>query len=190
MKYQTLDAIGDALIDATSSETDAMFEQGRIILSAVAEGFDVDAITRHCAGLVRRTHRTLYKRYAVARTFKEPHPELTYEFHSLCAALVDYRQSDEKAIAEQQKQAQAWLDRAASENYSTRTLRAAIQAAGGKLDEKPFILLDGAMAYLSSARDGYIELYLDDKKVILPERIEVQITLVKAPSVEAAVSKP
>lgn len=193
MKYQSLEDIGSAFVSETQAETSSLFNQGEIVYQATRDGFDVDAVTHHCASLVRRTARTIYRRYAVKRTFDEPHPELTWEMHALCAALVDYRQTDEKAIAAQQEAARLWLDRAAVENYSTRTLRAAIQAAGGKLDDKPEILLDGVDGIFDNiARPIYsmeltaVTIHIPyeyyEKLSSLKDGTEVKVTLVRSPS--------
>lgn len=195
MKYSSLDAVGDAFISATDKETGAFWEQGQVVIEAVQSGFDVDTVTRHCAGLVRRTGRTIYRRYATVRTFPEPHPELTYEFHALCADLVDYRLSNPDEIERQQKQAHDWLQLAAESNYSTRTLKAAIQAAGGKVEDKPEILLDGSFAIFEGVgaapkhggmRSLYLRISVDDYRRLLnvDNETEVQITLLKALSVE------
>jgi hypothetical protein len=198
MKFETLDAVGDAFITATDVETEALFEQGRIVLAGVQSGFAVDDVTRHCAGLVRRTSRTIYRRYAVARTFPESHPELTWEFHGLCADLVDYRQADEKQIALEQEQAQAWLNRAAEEHYSTRTLRAALIAAGGRIENKPVVLLNGVdcqIEYIEVMDDGTIvKLFVPSEFLRrlacdTKEGTKVVATVVlKAPSVEGVKS--
>lgn len=124
--FSSLDDVAAEFVRATDVETGALFVQGQIVLGAVGQGWDVDEVAAFCAAHVRRTKRTIYRRYTVARTFPQPHPALTWEFHAICADVVDYRQADETAIQQQQAAARKWLDIAAAEEYSTRQLRQAI----------------------------------------------------------------
>lgn len=144
--YSSLEDVGEAFAKATDLETGSLFLQGQIVAKAIAQGFSIDETTGYCASMVKRSKRTVYRRYAVARTFPSPNPLLPYEFHALCADLVDFRQKDKGEIELQIKVAQAWLQEAADQGYSTRDLKEAIKASGGDVSKKTTVLLSGQFA--------------------------------------------
>lgn len=182
--FSSLDDVAAEFVRATSVETGALFVQGQIVLDAVGQGWDVDEVAAFCAAHVRRTKRTIYRRYTVARTFPKPHPALTWEFHAICADVVDYRQADETAIQQQQAAARKWLDIAAAEEYSTRQLR---QAIGLSPEPRELdYLVENAEAVVLAYNVGTLTLQLDMRaywpSVETGER--VRLTLVKAPAEE------
>lgn len=184
MKFNSMDDIAAAFVEATTIETGALFVQGQVILEAANEGWDIDETCAYCAVQVKRSKRTAYRRYSVARTFGKPHPATNWEQHALCADLVDYRSKDAALIAQQQTSAWAWLQRAVAEDMSTRALEAAIRAAGGRVDVKPTVYADGAWAMVVEDQgEHYLRLYiLDadfDPKELKPG-LEINITLVQA----------
>lgn len=189
MNYKSMDDIATDFVKATGIETATYFVRGRIIADAVAQGYDKDDVLTTCSSHIRRTARTIERYYSTYRTFSEPRYGLTYEYHALCADLVDYRHSDPAQIAFEQAQAAEWLQKAASEDYSTRTLKAAIQAAGGKTADSVEVILNGVPAVVTNAYEdatgaGMVTFRLSE----LPDvhyGSEFKLTLVKAVAVES-----
>lgn len=184
MKFNSMDDIAAAFVEATTIETGALFVQGQVILEAANEGWDIDETCAYCAVQVKRSKRTAYRRYSVARTFGKPHPATNWEQHALCADLVDYRSKDAALIAKQQTAAWEWLQRAVTEDLSTRALDAAIRAAGGRVDVKPTVWLDGQECAVTLCRgfsDGLSEIHLMfDGSVSIPTGKGFHVTIVQA----------
>lgn len=176
IQYTSLDEVGTDYISATQDETEALFHQGEIVLTAIHQGFQVKEVVYHCASLTRRKARTVFHRYAVAKTFPADKRDdsLDWTMHSLCAGTsAPYK----------------WLE-IASEGYldangdmkghTCRTLKAAIKAAGGDPDkDKPVYLFDNIEATVNkvySTSDGmrYVEFRVGD---MLPARIGTKVTL-------------
>ncbi len=86
--YSNLEDVAVAYVNATEAETSALFEQGDVIVQAVASGFNVDEVVNHCAGLTRRTKRTVYRRYKTSDVFTPDtrNPECYWELHAIAAA--------------------------------------------------------------------------------------------------------
>lgn len=193
MIYNSMDDISSAFMQTYEIEKESMWLQGNIILEASTQGWDIDELCAYCGSLVKRSKRTIYRRYATTRTFGKLNPALPYEFHAICADLVDYRSADADVIATQQQNAHDWLQRALDEDLSTRALRAAIQAAGGRVDVKPTVYADGALAMIVEDQGAhYLRLYvLDadfDPKQLKPG-MEVNVTLVQATAQEKELAK-
>lgn len=189
MIYASMDDISSAFMQTYEVEKESMWLQGNIILEASSQGWDVDELCAYCGSLVKRSKRTIYRRYAVTRTFGKLHPAINWEAHALCADLVDYRSSDADLIGTQQKNAHEWLQRALDEDLSTRALRAAIQAAGGRVDVKPMVYADGLTATLNGCLEttygGYaVELMFADPFDLPPDGTRVKVFLVQALSEE------
>lgn len=185
MKFNSMDDIAAAFVEATTIETGALFVQGQIILEAANEGWDIDETCAYCAVQVKRSKRTAYRRYSVARTFGKPHPALPFEHHAICSDLVDYRSKDAALIARQQENAREWLQRAVTEDMSTRALEAAIRAAGGRVDVKPTVYVDGLTARLNGCLEGEyggyaVELMFEDVFDLPPDGTPVKVYLVQA----------
>lgn len=190
MKFNSMDDIAASFVAATTIETGALFAQGQVILEASNEGWNVDDVCAYCAVQVRRSKRTAYRRYAVSRTFGEPNPVMPWECHAICADLVDYRSNDAALIASQQKNAREWLQRAVTDDLSTRALDAAIRAAGGRVDVKPTVYADGLTATLNgclvTTYGGYaVELMFDDVFELPPDGTPVKVFLVQAVAQES-----
>lgn len=132
--YTSLDEIGQAFIQATEVENAAAWVQGDILVQAVADGFTLKAVARHCAGLTRRKTRTVQNRYRVSSVFP-PHKRLEAVDWSL------------HLLAAQTENPDAWLAKAHDENLSYRDMKAAIKASGGDVEKHaPVYLLDNAEA--------------------------------------------
>ena len=188
MKFKSMDDIAESFVAATTIETGALFAQGQVILEAAREGWDVDEVCAYCAVQVRRSKRTAYRRYAVSRTFGEPHPAMPWECHAICADLVDYRSNDAALIADQQQNAREWLQRAVTDDLSTRALDAAIKAAGGRVDVKPVVILDAEMGRLESVGINFVNFVFTSEICDRIHRYEgaiIQITLVQALAAES-----
>lgn len=139
--FHSLDDVAQAYVKATQVENGALFMQGKVIQRAVEQGWEVDEVTAFCSGHVRRSKRTLYRRYAVARTFDNPNMTLPWELYAVAADCVDYRKADEEAISQQQEAARAWIDEALQNDWSSRELSEAIN---GKTPRK--VVLNGVEA--------------------------------------------
>lgn len=187
--YQSIEEVGTDYISATQDETDAMFRQGEIVLDAVDQGFKVKQVVRHCASLTRRKARTVFQRYAVARTFppETRNAELDWSIHLLCASTDAPHK---------------WLE-IASEGYQDengeikghtyRSLKAAIKAAGGDPDKgKPIVWLDAVDCVVASMvgnLDGTSRIAFNlPTAVDLPTGVVLQITLVQAPAPELEIA--
>ncbi len=194
MTYASLEDVGRDFFKATQVETNSLFVQGEIVLQAAVQGFGIDEVCAHCAGLVQRSKRTIYRRYAVSRTFVKPHPALTtsWEAHAICADLIDYRNTDADVIATQVEAAHKWLDMAAAEQWSTRQLRAAMVANGDDPDAgKPEVLLNNAEAIVMNPLYGGHEIklhLLEELDFDIPIGSTVIVSLVKAPTQEKRVA--
>lgn len=185
--YQNLEEIGSAYVDAAQAEKAALFQQGDIVLEAINQGFQVKQVVYHCASLTRRKARTVFRRYAVAKTFPpdKRDEELDWELHAMCAATDNPYQWLEIA-------AEGYTDeRGEHHGHTTRTLKAAIKAAGGDPDKgKPQMLIDAIDAVVTDCSDcepSYMRLeFAGDFKLpapIVPGMV-IQITAVYAPAPE------
>lgn len=193
MTYKSLDDVGAEFVRAAQVETNSLFVQGEIVLQATAQGFDIDEVCAHCAGLANRSKRTVYRRYKVARTFVKPHPALTtsFELHAICSDLIDYRGSDPDVIASQIEAAQKWLDMAAAEGWSTRQLKMAMKENGDDPDKGTPEVVTVKAVIKSVWRDDAGNIFAFE---IWPSEfvednwsapLEVNMTLVKAPAQES-----
>ena len=145
--FGSLEAVGEEFKKADDIENESLFVKGRIVKRATEQGFDIDETIGYCAGMTMQDKRTIYRYYSVARTFPERLYGLRHECHAIAADTIDYRHEMTAAeLLEAQKNALGWLKMAAQESLSTRALKAAIKAAGGRVDEKPIVLLDGVEA--------------------------------------------
>jgi hypothetical protein len=189
VKFQSLEDITSAYIQATEAETDALFEQGDVILAAVDSGFKVKDVVSHCASLTRRTKRTVFTRYAVARTFKPDvrHRELDWSMHALCAAT-------DKPLQWLEIASEGYTDaNGTHKGHTYRTLKFAIKNAGGDpdkgraeilLDSEPCTLQRIVPLYLTGTHEAVFNLTMEQAEHLreLPYGVQLQITLVKAPS--------
>lgn len=178
--YQNLEEIGSAYVDAAQAEKAALFQQGDIVLEAINQGFQVKQVVYHCASLTRRKARTVFRRYAVAKTFPpdKRDEELDWELHAMCAATDNPYQWLEIA-------AEGYTDeRGEHHGHTTRTLKAAIKAAGGDPDKgKPIVWLDDVEARVVevSVESGQIILNTFVSPTLLDIQGQVvQITLMQA----------
>lgn len=140
MRYDSLETITSAFISATQAETDALFNQGDVLVAAVDAGYDIRQIDNHIASQARLSRATVYTRYKTSSTFP-PHKrnaELSWYMHRLCAT------TDKPGD---------WLALAADEQLSTRQLMDAIAAAGQGV-EKPRYLLDKSPCTVYANHDG------------------------------------
>lgn len=196
--FTSLEDIGEQFNNAARIEVESLFVQGRIVKRAIEQGFDIDETTGYCASLVMKTKRTVYRYYTVARTFNGQMFELPFEHHAIAADTIDYRKTMSASELETaQHNALQWLRMAKEQGLSTRALRDAISAAGGRVELKPEVLLDGTQAIfvgvgaadkdIINMRSLYLRIPIDsyEQLVSLENETEVKITLVKALSVEA-----
>lgn len=184
--FASLEDVGEQFKKSADIETEALFVQGRIIRRAVEQGFDMDEVTGYCASMVMKTKRTIYRYYSVARTFPSQMFDLPFEMHAIAADTIDYRKNmAQSELAAAQKNARQWLKIAKENAYSTRALRAAIAEAGGRVDVKPEVLLDGVECVIANIQQhvyGSYSLHLLIKGDAIPvdEGTQIKITLVKA----------
>lgn len=139
--FSNLEDVAIAYLDATENENSALFEQGDVIVNAVASGFNVNEVVKHLAGLTRRTSRTIYRRYRTADKFPQHkrNPECYWELHALAAATDN---PDE------------WLAKAADEQWSSRQLKDAIIASDDHVDLEPEYVLDRVECTVVTNADG------------------------------------
>lgn len=145
--FDSLEAVGEEFKKADDIETESLFIKGHVVRKAVEQGFDTDLTIGYCASLTHLDKRTVYRYYSTARTFPKRMFDLRHELHAIAADTIDYRKemtADE--LTKAQENALEWLKIASKESLSTRALRAAIKAAGGRVDVKPEVLLDGVEA--------------------------------------------
>lgn len=191
MTYQSLEEVGSDYISAAQDETSALFRQGEVVLNAIDQGFPVKQVVYHCASLTRRKARTVFRRYAVARTFppETRNTELDWEFHALCAATDNPYKWLEIA-------SEGYTDeRGEHHGHTTRTLKAAIKAAGGDPDKgKPQMLLDGVECTLqrivrlplTETHEAVFNLTDEQAQSLsdVPYGVVLQLTLMYAPAPE------
>jgi len=186
--FGSLEAVGEEFKKADDIENESLFVKGRIVKRATEQGFDIDETIGYCAGMTMQDKRTIYRYYSVARTFKERLYGLRHELHAIAADTIDYRKEMTAAeLLEAQKNALGWLQMAAQESLSTRALKAAIKATGGRVDEKPIVLLDGVDCTI---KDLWFDSLTIRFEYSLPQEVldligeMVKITLLKAPTEE------
>lgn len=180
MTYRSLDDVGAAYYAIEQETKRNLFAEGNVIMSAIDQGFAIDETVKHCSMIADCSARTVYRRYAVQRTFKTPHPVKSWECHAICADLVDYRSNDAALIADQQEQAQRWLVKAVAEGLSTRQLRQALH--GARVTDR-IVLLDCAQAIIGNITtytNGKTELtlWLDKCHIEAGSSQAVQVTMV------------
>lgn len=186
--FASLDDVGAAYYKIEQETKKNLFAEGDVVMSAIEQGFSIDETITHCAMIADCSARTVYRRYAVKRTFNQPHAVKSWEICAICADLVDYRSTDTALIADQQEQARRWLLKAESQELSTRQLRQALK--GARVTDR-IVLVDGKMAYVESAvafPDGktFIKLMFDTPLPLMAFT-NVQVTIVQeVPKVEAA----
>lgn len=181
--FTSMDDIAKEFHKATNAETESLFIQGRILLDAANQGWDIDQTCAYCGASVGRSKRTAYRRYATARTFPKSYPAKTWEYHAICADLVDYRQSDLDTILQQQKQAHEWLQRSITEQWGTRALKAAMKKAGHNTNANGIkVLLDGVeMTYAGDDGNGTFKFFTSKPlEIDVTYGESVQITVVKS----------
>lgn len=183
--FGSLEAVGEEFKKADDIENESLFVKGRIVKRATEQGFDIDETIGYCAGMTMQDKRTIYRYYSVARTFPQRLYGLRHELHAIAADTIDYRKEMTFAeLAHAQENALGWLQMAVREHLSTRALKAAIKAAGGRVDEKPIVLLDGAECIIGSVRQDSMELIFVDLPDDMPVGAIVKITLVRATTEE------
>jgi hypothetical protein len=194
--FGSLEAVGEEFKKADDIENESLFVKGRIVKRATEQGFDIDETIGYCAGMTQQDKRTIYRYYSVARTFPERLYGLRHELHAIAADTIDYRKEMTAAeLLEAQKNALGWLKMAAQESLSTRALKAAIKAAGGRVDEKPIVLLDGVSGVFGTIARPVGDIELTELSVHIPRDFydelcnikdgeEIKITLLKAPTEE------
>jgi hypothetical protein len=197
MTYTNLEEIASAYVQAAQAESEALFQQGDVLIEAIEDGWRVKDVVRHCASLTRRTTRTVFSRYHVSKVFT---PELRddaldWSIHALCAdtpkpydwlALAADGYDDENGV---------------HHDHSYRTLKAAIKAAGGEPDaNKPVYLLDNVEAMIYRVTQLPLTGTLEVTLAFMPEMankihalpcqqlVNVSLVLVQTPSVELEAS--
>lgn len=152
--FDNLEAITSAYIDASEQETEAMLLQGEIIVQAEADGFSAPEVIRHLASQVRRTARTIQRRYKTSQVFTRDNynPQLPWELHALCAETDKPHE---------------WLAIAADGNLSTRELKLAIKAAGEGVPDEPVFVYNAAPCGMYPNHDGTLTIELGGAGYVL-----------------------
>lgn len=185
--FGSLEAVGEEFKKADDIENESLFVKGHIVKRAIEQGFSIDETIGYCAAMTTQDKRTVYRYYSVARTFKHRMFGLRHEMHAIASDTIDYRKDmtpDE--LQQAQKNALEWLKIASKEQYSTRALRAAIKATGGRVDVKPLVLLDGVQCTIKDLWFDSLTIKFDHS---LPQEVldlmgeAVKITLVQSPPV-------
>jgi hypothetical protein len=191
--FNSLEDIGEQFKKGDDIEIGAQFAKGAVLVSAAAQGWNIDETAAYCANITLRHKRTVYRYYSTVKTFPQRLYDLPYEHHAQCADTIDYRKNmTEDEFKSLQANALRWLQSAKSGGYSTRALRAAIRASGGRVDEKPIVLLDGVefeiYDYLVDSDGTNIELFaqsrqIEELKQLGLKGVTVKVTLVHSPPV-------
>lgn len=192
--FTSLEDVGEQFKKSDDIENEALFMQGHIVKRAIEQGWNVDEVTGYCASLVMKTKRTVYRYYTVSRTFPNRMFDLPFEHHAIASDTIDYRKSmTDSELQDVQQNALEWLKIAKAGGYSTRALRAAISTAGGRVNEKPEVLLDGVefeiYDYLVDSVGTNIELFIGHQIEALKDLglkgTRVKVTLVRSLSERA-----
>jgi hypothetical protein len=123
----SLEDFAAAYKEADNSETTSKMLQGQIVKQAIDAGRDPDEVCNFIAVYVRKSGRTVYRRYQTSRTFQLYDASVNYDLYAAAASIVDYRVKDEDKIAAKQQEAQEWVERAIVKEWSPADLRKAIK---------------------------------------------------------------
>lgn len=180
--FSSMDDVAQAFAEATSAERQSLFLQGQVIKRAVEDGFEVDEVCAYCGQMIRRSKRTVYKRYTVARTFQMYDSSVPYELYATACTAVDYRLSDDTEIARQQQQAQVWIEQAITKEWSVSQLKEAMRGdVVGQTESYNAIVCS-----VVNTPDGQlVEVLLDEESPLKGgEKVKVKIKLGKQEKVK------